>query len=214
MSLKSRVFLARNDQIDAMLAAASLESAVNEGEGFQYIASVAIRPQDWDVAHAIGLARTSIAKANSLNSSKFRRGENDERIDTEGALGEWLVATLLAKSGAEMDVAAFVEYKAPKGEVDLVLAGQRIDVKTIGQAGGRNCNINREQHFAKKPAAYLVVHLVSGLVADLYVVRAAELEVAKENGGRWQLRQGWSPYYNAYMPKQLANLEEPETAAA
>lgn len=210
MALQTRIFLARNDKIDAALAASAIDSATGSGEGFQYVASLNITPEDWHVAHSIGVARTAIALANGLNSSRHRRGkEDDERVDTEGALGEWLVATLLERSGSDLGVAAFVAHKAPKGEVDLVLEGKRIDVKTMGLKAGRNCNVNREQHFAKAPAAYLVVHLVrsdTADVADLYIVRAAEVESS------WQLRQGWSPYFNAYLRKQLEGLPEPAEA--
>lgn len=205
-SLKQRVFLARNDKIDSALAATALADAMSAGSGFEYIASLEIRPDDWDVAHAVGVARTTIAKAGKLNSSKFRRGDQDERIDTEGAMGEWLTAGLLHRAGA--DAAALVAFKAPKGEVDLILEGKRVDVKTMGQTSGRQCNINREQHFTKTPDGYLVVHIVRADVADLYLVRAKEVEES------WQLRSGWSPYYNRYLAKQLADLPEPEEVAA
>lgn len=220
--LKARVMLARNDKIDAALAASALESAMADGNGFVYIASVAVMATDWNVAHAVGIARTTIAKAANLNSSKHRRGaETDERIDTEGAIGEWLVAGLLAKAGA--DVAALVAFKAPKGEVDLLLDGKRIDVKTIGQTSGRNCNINREQHHCKRPDAYLIVHLVDSGTADLFVVNAAEVGAAdnivygsieSKDTQRFQLRQGYSPFYCRYMAKQLENLPEPEEVTA
>jgi hypothetical protein len=211
--LTKRTFLTRNDITIAAKTAASITVAIATGTGFEYIGTVAVTPTDLRVAHAIGLARTEIARANKLNSSKFRRGaETDERIDTEGALGEWLTANILERSGADLDVAAFVAHKAPKGEVDLILEGSRIDVKTIGASCNRNCNINAEQHAAKAPAAYLVVHLAgvdaagTPTVADLFVVKAADLTVPKADGGKWELRQGWSPYFNCYMRQQLERL--------
>ena len=87
-TLETRTFLSRNDKIDAVLAASSLETAGASGTGFGYIASFNIVAVDWDAAHAVGVARATIAKASKLNSSKHRRGDQDERIDTEGALGE------------------------------------------------------------------------------------------------------------------------------
>jgi len=210
--LTKRMFLTRNDTTTAAKTAASITAAISAGSGFEYIGSVAVTPTDLSVAQAIGRARTEIAKANKLNSSKFRRGaETDERIDTEGALGEWLTANILERA-AGLEVAAFVAHKAPKGEVDLILEGKRIDVKTIGAVAGRNCNINAEQHAAKAPDAYLVVHLagvaVDGTpaVADLFVVKAADLTVPKDDGGKWELKQGWSPYFNCYMRQQLERL--------
>lgn len=208
----ARTFLPKNDTTTAAATAAAITAAISAGGGFEYIGSVTVTPSDLHVAHAIGLARTEIAKANRLTSSKFRRGaETDERIDTEGALGEWLTANILERA-ADLAVAAFVAHKAPKGEVDLVLEGKRIDVKTIGVVAGRNCNINAEQHAAKAPAAYLIVHLAgvdadgNPTVADLFVVKAADLTVPKADGGRWELRQGWSPYFNCYMRQQLERL--------
>jgi hypothetical protein len=214
----ARIFLNRQDPATA----AAITAAISTGTGFVYIGSTTVTPSDNTVAQAVGAARTAIAKANNLNSTRFRRGTEDERIDTEGALGEWLVANLLEGSGADLAVAAFVAHKAPKGEVDLVLAGSRIDVKTIGAAAGRNCNINYTQHAAKAPDAYLVVHVASArkvseteyvpLMVDLFVVNASELTVAKEDGGLWELRTGFSKYYSCYMRQQLERLPAAEAA--
>jgi hypothetical protein len=213
MAQIARKFLTRNDTITPAATAASITAAIVVGSGFQYIGSVAVTATDNAVAQAVGAARTAIAKANNLNSTRFRRGKDkDERVDADGALGEWLVANLLEGSGADLAVAAFVAHKAPKGEVDLVLAGKRIDVKTIGTLAGRNCNINYTQHATKAPDAYLVVHLASDTVADLFLVRADDLTVAKEDGGIWELCTGFSKYYSCYMRQQLERLPAAEAA--
>jgi hypothetical protein len=57
------------------------------------LATTHLPPIEWRgiqfecVGHAVGVARNNLAKAAKLNSSNFRRGEHNERIDTEGALG-------------------------------------------------------------------------------------------------------------------------------
>lgn len=210
MAFKPRIMLAKHDLATAQSTAAAITEAATNGHGFTYIGSVDVTPADWLVARNVGAARTAIAKANGLNSSRHRRGDADERVDAEGALGEWLAACLLERCGADLAIAAYVAHKAPKGEVDVILGGKRIDVKAMGPAAGRNVNINAEQHVVKRPDAYLLVQLVTESLADMYVVRAAELTLAKENGGVWEMRYGWSPYYNCYLRRQL---EAPPTAA-
>lgn len=209
MALKPRNMLTRNDLATAQSTAAAITAAINSGSGFQYVGSVAVTDADWLVARNVGAARTAIARANGLNSSKYRRGDDDARVDAEGALGEWLASCLLDRH-PDVQVAAYVAHKAPKGEVDLVLSTKRIDVKALGLSGSRNVNINAEQHVTKRPDAYLIVQLVTENLADLYVVRAAELALTKAEGGGWEMRSGWSPYYNCYLKRQL---EAPPIAA-
>jgi hypothetical protein len=70
----ARTFLTRSDTTTAAKTAAAITAAIATGSGFEYIGSVAVTPTDLRVAQAIGAARTEIAKANRLTSSKFRRG--------------------------------------------------------------------------------------------------------------------------------------------
>jgi hypothetical protein len=201
----TRVFINRNDTIAAAATASAITVAIATGRGFVYIGSNTITALDNEIAQAIGAARTSIAKANYLNSQRFRRGDNDERIDAEGAPGEWLVANLLERSGAALDVAAFVAHKAPKARSAwswpaVALMPKRLASRPVGTAS------STAQHTAKAPDAYLVVHLVDATVIDLFMVRAADLLVAEADGGIWEMRTGFSPHCSCYIRQQLEPL--------
>lgn len=188
----ARIFFARNDKVDAAVAAEALNKTADQ-EGVQYLGSVKVVPADWNAAHAVGLARTAIALARSRNSSKHRRGADDERIDTEGAMGELLAASLFGPAGAK--VAPLVEWKPTAGSIDLGLAGSSYDVKAVSQSKRRVC-INRASHLLRKPRAYVLVHLVADCVADFYVVSGAEVDA-------WQVFKGYDPYFAGQLPEPL-----------
>lgn len=167
---QERVFLASPAQLSAALEAA----VAADGPGFIYLCSANITPQMWDAAHAIGLARTLIKKLRGQKAHE-NRGEDDERIDTEGALAELIAATAVAeKIGAT--VAPLVAHK-PSGDTDITWRENKLDVKCAGQ--GRICAcINVQAHSRKVPRVYIIVHLVRADIADIYAVPGAHVPQA------------------------------------
>lgn len=189
-----RVFLARNDKLDADIAAALLKG---EGQGksgpLAYLFSVAITAEDWNAAHAVGAARTAIAKARGRTSGTYRRGADDERIDTEGALGELAMFEVFGRAADYC--APLVEYKPNRQGLDLGVHGEHYDVKSISQSKSRCC-INRAQHFEKRPKGYICVRIVSERILDVYYVSA-------EDVGAWKLFSGYTPYFAANLPPAI-----------
>ena len=189
-----RLFLARNDKLDADIAAALLKG---EGQGksgpLAYLFSVAITAEDWNAAHAVGAARTAIAKARGRTSGQYRRGADDERIDTEGALAE--LASFEVFGRAADYCAPLVEYKPNRQGLDLGVGGEHYDVKSISQSKSRCC-INRAQHFEKRPRGYICVRIVSERILDVYYVAATDVEA-------WRVFTGYTPYFAANLPAAI-----------
>lgn len=188
----SRVFFARNDKIDSAKAIEALKMLSNT-ETIQYLASVEVNAADWHAAHAVGAARTAIALARGRNSSKHRRGADDERIDTEGAMGELLAASVFGPAGAV--VAPLVEWKPTADSVDLGVDENPYDVKAVSQTKRRVC-INRRSHVTRRPRAYVLVHLVADCIADMYVVSGQAVDA-------WRVFTGFDPYFAADMPPPM-----------
>lgn len=163
-TLTARNFLSFGVKADSIKAAALL---LQSAKVPTYAFSVAIDPGHRSAAHACGLARTLIKKVRGRKAHE-ERGDDDERIDTEGALAEILMALVLEKA-PDVQVAPLVAHKPDAGGVDITLAGQKLDVKSVGQARVF-VNINQAQHTDKAAAAYVMVHLVRDDVADVYVV--------------------------------------------
>lgn len=143
-----------------------------------YAFSVAVEAMHWDAAHACGLSRTLIKKLRGRNAWE-NRGPDDERIDTEGALAEILVAFLVDKT-PNTTIAPLVAHKPDSGGVDIVIDGKKLDVKSIGQ-GKTSINVNQAQHVVKGAAAYVLVHLARSDVADVYVVNCESVSSWKLN---------------------------------
>jgi hypothetical protein len=187
----SRVFFARNDKLDSAKAIEALKMS-STAETIEYLASVKVTPADWHAAHAVGAARTAIALARGRTSSKHRRPD-DERIDTEGAMGELLAASVFGPAGAI--VAPLVEWKPTAESVDLDVDESPYDVKAVSQTKRRVC-INRRSHVTRHPRAYVLVHLVADCVADFYVVSGQAVDA-------WKVFTGFDPYFAAEMPHPM-----------
>lgn len=142
-----------------------------------YAFSLAIEPRHWDAAHACSLSRTLIKKIRGRQDFEAR-GADDERIDTEGAIAEILMALLLEKAGAL--IAPLVAHKPDSGGVDITLDNKRLDVKSIGK-GLELCNINSRQHVDKAIDTYVLVQLTRADVADVFVVSHAGVTSWKQN---------------------------------
>lgn len=197
----SRVFFARNDKVDSAIAIEALKMA-STAQAIEYLASVEVTPADWHAAHAVGAARTAIALARGRTSSKHRRPD-DERIDTEGAMGELLAASVFGPAGAV--VAPLVEWRPTRDSVDLDVDESPYDVKAVSQSKRRVC-INRASHVARRPRAYVLVHLVADCVADFYVVSGQAVDA-------WKVFKGYDPYFAADMPPPMP-LPVPEAEDA
>lgn len=191
------------DRIDAEMAAQALTQETVEG--ITYAFSVVIDPRMRDSAHACELCRTLIKKLRGRKAFEDR-GAEDERIDTEGALAELLMAMLLERAGVE--IAPLVAHKPDSGGVDVMIDGKRLDVKSVGQTK-RLVNINCRQHTAKAAEAYVLVRLTRSDVADVFVVsrdagsamkRVECLRGAPLDPGRY--------FYSARMPACLESLPE------
>lgn len=169
-----RQFLALNSKNDASKAAAAITTANNDA--IKYVASVEIASRQLQAAEAVGVARMLIKKARG-QAAHESRGEDDVRIDTEGALAELLVANLLSPAGARMS--PLVAFKPDTVGVDLQLGGKSFDVKSI-PAKYWSIAINMRTHEFKESDGYVLVHLVSSTVADIYYVPYAAVE-------RWPL---------------------------
>lgn len=190
------------DKQDALASAAALLALP---AAIQYVGSVALEDRLWDAAHACGTSRTLIKKIRGRKDYEAR-GADDERIDTEGALAEIVMALLLEKAGAE--IAPLVAHKPDSGGVDITLDGKKIDVKSIGQ-GRLFVNINCRSHVDKPADAYVLVHLVRADVADVYCIAAKGVENWKQNtflrGSPLDPRRY---YYSAKLPSDLGALPE------
>lgn len=197
-----RTFLAIGAQFDADLASVQLAEPT---AGITYAFSLLVLPQHWDIAHACGLSRTLIKKLRGRKAFEDR-GTEDERIDTEGALAEILMAMLLEKAGAQ--IAPLVAHKPDSGGVDVVLDGRRLDVKSIGQAKTL-VNINCRQHAEKFAEAYVLVRFTRADVADVFVVSHDAVTAMK----RVECLRG-TPldprryFYSARMPTNFEPLPE------
>ena len=194
------------DKQDALASAVAL---LTLPASIQYVGSVALESRLWDAAHACGTSRTLIKKIRGRKDYEAR-GADDERIDTEGALAEIVMALLLEKANA--DIAPLVAHKPDSGGVDITLDGKKLDVKSIGQ-GRLYVNINCRAHIDKPADAYVLVHLVRADVADIYCVAAKAVEGWKQNtflrGAPLDPRRY---YYSAKLPAELEALPE-ETEA-
>lgn len=190
----ARVFFARNDKVDAAVAAEALNKTADQ-EGVNYLGSVKVTDADWHAAHAVGMARTAIALARGRTQAKYRRGAaEDQRIDTEGALGELLAASLLGKA-EEVVIAPLVEWRPSADSIDLQVTGSSYDVKAVSASKRRVC-INRASHILRRPRAYVLVHLVAECVADLYLVAGSTVDT-------WQVFKGYDPYFAGQLPEPL-----------
>lgn len=185
--------LARNDRIDADIAAELLKG---EGQGksgpMAYLFSVAITAEDWIAAHAVGAARTAIAKARGRTSKQYRR-PNDKDLDAAGALAE---LAMFDTFGRVADYCApLLEYKPNRQGLDMGLGGEHYDVKAIPQSKSQCC-INRAQHFEKRPKGYICVRIVSERILDVYYASADEVAT-------WKLFSGFTPYFAANLPPAI-----------
>lgn len=204
--LTKRVFLSLSGRLDSQLAAAEILKPTPSGP--RYAFSVAISPAHWDVAHAVGLSRTLIKKLRGRKAHEDR-GAADERIDTEGALGEVLAALLLEKAGVKC--APLVAHKPDSSGIDLQLEGQALDVKTVTQAR-TGVNINQRAHLDKLPAFYLVVRFARGDVADFYAVEAPLVSSWRLNtNNRGVALDPHRYYYSANLPRMESLPEEVES---
>ena len=165
-----RTFLAAGDKKDSLKAASLLTA---EQTGITYAFSVAIDSRHWDAAHACGLSRTLIKKLRGQRAFESRGATEDERIDTEGALAEILIAMVLEKAGAK--VSPLVAHKPDSGGLDVEIEGKQIDVKSVGQ-GRTLININQRTHERKPAHGYVLVRFVRADVADVYVVGYAAVQ--------------------------------------
>jgi len=164
-----REFLALGDYKHARRAA---ELLLQTTEAPTYAFSIIIGGLAWEAAHACGLSRTLIKKLRGRKEHEGR-GDDDERIDTEGALAEILLAHVLDKA-PDVSIAPLVGHKPDSGGVDITLQGHRLDVKSVGQTK-TYININEWQHVGKAAAVYVLCHFASPEVADVYVVSAASV---------------------------------------
>lgn len=163
-----RTFINAAHKADSERAATLVNDAASEN-GIKYVFSMPVLPAHWEIAHATGLARTLIKKLRGRLEGEDR-GDDDERIDTEGCLAELLVSLALERSGAE--IAPLVAHKPDSSGLDVKSGGKRLDVKSISQARDCIC-INHQTHTRKKPDAYILVHLIRADTADVYVVSSA-----------------------------------------
>lgn len=159
-----RQFFALNSNTAANKVAAAITNA--NSDAINYIASVEIASRQLEAAEAVGMARMLIKKARG-QAAHESRGEDDVRIDTEGALAELLVANLLSPVGARMS--PLVAFKPDTVGVDLVLGGKSFDVKSV-PAKYSNVAINAQTHDFKRSDGYVLVHIVCSTVADIYYV--------------------------------------------
>lgn len=199
-----RNLLARNNKADATKAMALITAAaaLGAGQGIRYMFSAAITDEDWDAAHAVGVARKAIAIARGRTTTQYRRPD-DERIDKEGAMGELIAFDVL---GRVADYCApLVEYRPSRSGLDIGLAGQHFDVKSVSQTS-YSCNINRAQHFEKNPLGYILVRIVSDRLVDVYFVSA-------EDVAGWKVRAGYTPYFAGGMPRAIPLPVESEEPA-
>jgi len=203
LSISTRNFSKRTNKPASHAATESLLMLANT-EVIEYMTSVEMTPADWHAAHAVGMARTAIALARGRTSSQHRRGADDERIDTEGAMGELLAASLFGPAGAT--IAPLVEWRPTADSVDMKVEDAEYDVKSVSMSKRRVC-INRASHVNRKPKAYVLVHLASECVADIYVVAGQAVD-------GWKMFAGFSPYFASDMPEPMPFEPEAEDAAA
>lgn len=183
-----RAFLARKSSLDTDLALTALESSVN-AESITYAFSLHLTPDDWLAATSIGQARTALAVARGRNDGEYRRGAQDARIDTDGALAELALFAILDRS--EAICAPLVSYRPEQG-ADIQHAGLTFDVKSVSQGRAFVC-INEKSHQRGAANAYLIAKIASDEAIDVFVVSRAAVD-------RWTCRQGFSPYRSASVP--------------
>lgn len=183
-----RAFLARKSSLDTDLALTALESSVT-AESITYAFSLHLTPADWLAATAIGQARTALAVARGRNDGEYRRGVQDARIDTDGALAELALFAILDRS--EAICAPLVAFRPDRG-ADIQHAGLTFDVKSVSRGRGLVC-INEKSHQRGAANAYLVAKIASDEVLDVYTVSRGAVD-------QWPCRQGFSPYRSAYVP--------------
>jgi hypothetical protein len=192
----SRWFMSLRDATDCDLFAAELKATAGNPAP-HYLGSVVLDAQHWEICEGVAKARLGLARLRGLNGPQFRRGDvKDLRNDTVGTMGELIASQLLAEHAS--DIAPLVCHKAD-ASVDVVLAGKRIDAKTM-DTGAAWCNVNQRAHAKKRPDAYLLVNLVRDDVADLHVVAASALTTP---GCGWYAVDGFAPYYR----KRIAQLQ-------
>lgn len=146
---------------------------VSSAKGFVYLSSVCVTPEHWAIGHAIGQARMLIKKFRGRKEHE-NRGDQDERIDTEGALAEFLACSMLQPLGRLVTASPLVAYRPDSQGIDLKVGDRLIDVKSVGQ--GKDCAfINAEAHARKLPAGYLLCHFARADIADFYLVAHDEV---------------------------------------
>lgn len=187
-TLAPRAFLARKSALDTDLALAALESSVS-AESITYAFSVHLTPDDRLAATAIGQARTALAVARGRNDDEYRRGSQDARIDTDGALAELALFAILDRS--EATCAPLVSYRPEQGG-DIQHAGLTFDVKSVSRGRSLVC-INEKSHQRGAADVYLVAKIASDEVLDVYTVSRGAVD-------QWPCRQGFSPYRSASVP--------------
>jgi hypothetical protein len=184
----TRFFLERNSLLDTDIALVALEASV-DAERITYQFSLHVTREDHDAAHAVGLARTALAKSRGRNSAAYRRGSDDERIDAEGALAELALFAMLDRSDAR--IAPLVDYR-PAPTADIEFEGLTFDVKSVSKTR-RNVALNARAHKVRPVSAYVLARIVEDDVIDVFSVAHSAVDA-------WELRPGASPFYLAPLP--------------
>lgn len=183
-----RAFLARNSSLDTDLALAALE--INAAAStVTYAFSLRVSPADVSAANAIGQARTALAVARGRNDGTYRRGAQDERIDTDGALAELVLFAILDSS--EAVCAPLVAFRPGQG-ADIQLAGLNFDVKSVSRGKALIC-INEKSHKRGAADAYLIAKIVADDTIDVFLVSRAGVD-------GWPVKAGFSPYRAVPVP--------------
>lgn len=149
----------------------------------EHIASVKLTPELWNLANEVGKARNHLALLRRLNSPEYRRGDDDARIDAEGAMGDIVLSALV--SPANWKLTPLVEFASQPGECDAyALDGTRVDAKTVSATRDSDwVNINEESHQDKLADVYAVIRFRSDTLADIYAVPRSFVDKFKVKPG-------------------------------
>jgi hypothetical protein len=183
--------------------APELWEAFKKAWTFEYYGSVLVRQKDWDMAERIGTLRQAAHDYDGQSYTGDRGPEQNLRGNVVGALGEWVLQSLVKDlPGVEFEaLLARLPCKAP----DVTRDGFRVDAKACAVGAGY-CYIPARGHAnpAKRPDCYAVLRLVRDYAADVYTVHADQLE----NNPRWT-RFRWeskAPCYAHRLP--TANTDD------
>lgn len=173
--------LGRGDTDAKLLAALEIDLAQYATRP-EFITAVKLTPDLWKLSEEIGMARNQLALLRGLTGQAYRRGDQDTRLDVEGALGDIVLSALVGPAGWQLT--PLVEFTSKPGECDAYTSdGLRVDAKTITATKPDWCNINEKSHQDKAADVYVVVRIRSETLADVYAVPRAFVDGFKVKDG-------------------------------